>query len=120
MDFNLEMQKVVESVEDSLACSLVGFDGICVGTYIKPNAVLDTELMGAELSGLLSQLRHSSTVQETGEPDEFFYSSEKCKMLLRVITPDYFVALAIGPEGLVGKARHKLRLLSAGIKDELL
>ena len=120
MDFNLEMKKVVDGVEHSLACSLVGFDGICVGTYIKPDAALDTELMGAELSGLLNQLRHSSTVQETGEPDEFFYASDKFKMLFRVITPEYFVALAIGPEGLVGKARYKLNLLSAAIKAELL
>jgi len=120
VDFNLEMQKVVESVEHGLACSLVGFDGISVGTYIKPDTAIDTELMGAELSGLLSQLRHSSTVQETGEPDEFFYSSESCKMVFRVITPDYFVALAVGPEGLVGKARFKLKLLSAAIREELL
>jgi len=120
VDFNLEMQKVVESVEHSLACCLIGFHGIGVGAYVKPDAELDIELMGAELSGLLSQLRHSATVRETGEPDEFFYSSEKCRMIFRVVTPDYFIALALGSEGLTGKARHKLKILSSGIKDELL
>jgi len=120
VDFNSEMQKIVEKIDHGMACSLIGFDGIAVGSFRKPDEKVDIEMMGAELSGLLNQLRRSSTAQEFGEPDEFFYSSDDIKVVFRIVTHEYFVALVMGPQGLVGKGRYLLKLADAGLKKELL
>jgi len=114
------MKRMVEHLDHAVACSLIGFDGITVGSYSKPDVELDSELMGAELSALFNQLRHSSTAQQSGEPEEFFYGTERFKVVFRVVTPDYFVALVLDEGGLVGKARYKLRLMEPGLKEELL
>jgi hypothetical protein len=40
-------------------------------------------------------------------------------MLIRVVSPEYFVALAIRPDGNFGKGRYLLRLVAPKLQAEI-
>jgi hypothetical protein len=56
---------------------------------------------------------------EAGETREVAFRSEKMTTLIRVINKGYFVAVAIEPEGNVGKSRFLLRIIAPRLAEEL-
>ncbi len=119
MNFEQTFQKLLERLDHSLAMMLMGVDGISVVSQAKPGVTLELELMGAEISAVLSQLRHLSFVSQFGETNEFVFRSDKTTILLTMVTHDYFVALVMSPECHVGKGRHLLRMLQPELLTEL-
>jgi hypothetical protein len=46
-------------------------------------------------------------------------SSEKVVTLMRLVSPEYFLVLAMKPEGNYGKGRYILRITAPKVKAEL-
>ena len=78
MSFRTHLESVVNQVDGSLACSVMGFDGISVDTHQNEEAV-ELELNGAwiEYANLLSQLRQAAEVLKTGDVQEVSINSER-------------------------------------------
>jgi hypothetical protein len=56
---------------------------------------------------------------EAGDAREVAFRSEKMTTLIRVINKGYFVAVALEPEGNLGKSRFLLRLIAPKLAEEL-
>jgi predicted regulator of Ras-like GTPase activity (Roadblock/LC7/MglB family) len=120
MSFRAHLESVVNQVDGALACSVMGFDGISVETYQKDEAG-ELELNGAwvEYANLLTQLKNAADVLKTGAVTELSVNSEKVLTIIRLVSPEYFLVLALRSEGNYGKGRYVLRVTAPKVRAEL-
>ncbi|HEX8704515.1 MAG TPA: hypothetical protein VF815_37130 [Myxococcaceae bacterium] len=120
MSFRAHLESVVNQVDGALACSVMGFDGISVETYQKDEAG-ELELNGAwvEYANLLTQLKNAADVLKTGAVTELSVNSDKVMTIIRLVSQDYFLVLALKAEGNYGKGRYVLRVTAPKVKAEL-
>jgi predicted regulator of Ras-like GTPase activity (Roadblock/LC7/MglB family) len=120
MSFRAHLESVVNQVDGALACSVMGFDGISVETYQKDEAG-ELELNGAwvEYANLLTQLKNAADVLKTGAVTELSVNSEKVLTIIRLVSPEYFLVLALKAEGNYGKGRYVLRVTAPKVRAEL-
>lgn len=124
MDFREQLEAVVNAVDGAVACSLMGFDGIAVETHqpqFRAEFAAAVDLSGAlvEYGSLLVQLRNAAEALKTGAVTEVSVNSDKLLTIMRQVTPDYFVVLALTPSGNFGKGRYALRLAAPKLAKEL-
>jgi predicted regulator of Ras-like GTPase activity (Roadblock/LC7/MglB family) len=120
MSFRAHLESVVNQVDGALACSVMGFDGIAVETHQKEEAT-GLELSGTwvEYANLLGQLRQAAEALKTGAVQEVSVNSERVLTLMRLISPEYFLVLALRADGNYGKGRYVLRVTAPRIRAEL-
>jgi len=120
MSFQAHLESVVAQVEGALACSVMGFDGIAVETHQVPAAeAMELPTALVEFTNVLSQLRTAADSLKTGGVEELCIQTEKLTTVMRLVSPEYFLALAIKPEGNPGKGRYVLRITAPKIRLEL-
>lgn len=124
MSFLPHLEAVVNQVEGAIACSVMGFDGIAVETHQAPalvNDAADVDLQTAwvEYANLLAQLKNQAESMKTGGVAELSVNTEKLITVMRLVTPEYFVVLAMKPSGNYGKGRYLLRLAAPKLKADL-
>jgi predicted regulator of Ras-like GTPase activity (Roadblock/LC7/MglB family) len=120
MSFRAHLESVVNQVDGALACSVMGFDGISVETYQKDEAG-ELELNGAwvEYANLLTQLKNAADVLKTGAVTELSVNSDRVITIIRLVSPEYFLVLALKAEGNYGKGRYVLRVTAPKVRAEL-
>ena len=120
MSFRAHLESVVNQVDGALACSVMGFDGISVETFQKDEAG-ELELNGAwvEYANLLTQLKNAADVLKTGAVTELSVNSDRVMTIIRLVSQDYFLVLALKAEGNYGKGRYVLRVTAPKVKAEL-
>lgn len=120
MSFQSHLESVVSQVDGALACSVMGFDGIAVQSHQVDGAdELDLTAALIEFTNVLSQLKSAAEALKTGGVQEISINTEKVVTLMRLISPEYFIALALKPEGNYGKGRYVLRITAPKIRSEL-
>jgi predicted regulator of Ras-like GTPase activity (Roadblock/LC7/MglB family) len=120
MSFLPHLQQIVSQVEGALACSVMGLDGIAVETHEVPAAAeLDLTAAWIELLAPVKQLKDAAELLKTGSVQEVCVSSEKVITLMRMVSPEYFLVLALKPEGNYGRGRYALRVTAPKVKAEL-
>ena len=118
--FQAHLKKLVESTDGGVAGLLMGFDGIAVDTYAAPNSgAPDINTIGMEFSFLLTQVKKAAESLELGGVTELTVRTEKLTILMRILSKEYFVALALRSEGNFGKGRFLLRVVGPQIQTEL-
>jgi predicted regulator of Ras-like GTPase activity (Roadblock/LC7/MglB family) len=117
--FKDALRDVVEHTPGGLASLLMGFDGIAVETHVREGADVEIETMGMEFSVVLKSMIHAVEAVKAGAAREVAVQSEKLTLLVRVLNGDYFLALALAPDGNYGKARFLLRLAAPKILSSL-
>jgi predicted regulator of Ras-like GTPase activity (Roadblock/LC7/MglB family) len=121
MAFLPHLKSVVEQVDGAVACSVMGFDGIPVETH-QAGALDDIELNNTwvEYGNVLTQLKTAAEILKTGGVQEVSVNAEKVVTLMRLVTDEYFLVLAMKPTANYGKGRYALRLAAPKVKAELL
>ena len=117
--FREGLQKIVDNVEGGLAGVLMGFDGIAVDTYAPTAPAFDVQTIGMEFSFILTQVRKAAEILEVGRVRELAIKAEQLTVLIRVLSDEYFVALALKPNGNYGKGRYLLRVVAPKMAAEL-
>jgi predicted regulator of Ras-like GTPase activity (Roadblock/LC7/MglB family) len=120
MSFLTVLQDVVRSVDGALACSVMGFDGISVENF-QVDGAGDLELQSTlvEYAAILSQAKNAAELLKTGAVNEVSINSDQVLTIMRLVSPDYFLVLALGSGGNYGKGRYALRIAAPRIRDEL-
>ncbi len=118
MSFRQHLEGVCQGVEGAIACSLMGADGIEVETHVVAGAQVEKSLF-VEYSGLLRTARDAATEHEVGGVAEVSVNTDKLVTVARVVSPEYFMVVALKPEGNYGKARYLLRITAPKVRAEL-
>ncbi len=119
MAFRDQLERICSAVEGAVACSVIGFDGIAIDTYEGQATDLDLPSLLVEYTTLLNQVRAAAGVLQSGDVRELVISTDRLTALSRPLSNEYFVVLALSPEGNWGKARYMLRVVSPDLQREL-
>src|ERR1043165_7986554 len=110
---------MVDNVDGGLAAVVMGLDGIPVDTYIKLADRVDVNTVAMEFSFILSQVRKAGDSLAVGNLEELSVKAQRLLLVCRMISPQYFLALVMGPEGNFGKARYLARLAHPALVAQL-
>jgi predicted regulator of Ras-like GTPase activity (Roadblock/LC7/MglB family) len=125
MSFRETLEHICRQVDGALGASLMGYDGIAVDNHeVDPSRLAnppDVNINSAmvEYSSIFGQIRTAAAQLQAGEASEFSLLTQKVAAVGRAISPDYFVVVALSPQGNIGKARYALRVNVAKLAAEL-
>ncbi len=113
------LKKVVDNVDGGLAAVIMGLDGIPVETYVRHADRVDVNTVAMEFSFILGQVRKAGDSLEVGKLEELAVKAQGLLLVCRMISPQYFVAVALAPDGNFGKCRYLMRLATPTLVAEL-
>ena len=113
------LKKVVDNVEGGIAAVIMGLDGIPVETYVRQSDRVDVNTVAMEFSFILTQVRKAGESLAVGNLEELSVKAQRLMLICRMISPQYFVAIAMAPEGNFGKARYLARLAQPALVAQL-
>ena len=119
MSFKEVLEKMSHRIDGVLGAVVIGEDGIIAERYVV-DAAFDMELASVEYVGGCRDIKRASESLESGEVEEVDIITEKTRMLLRNISPGYFIILMMGPGGSIGKGRYELKKASYELAPEFL
>ncbi len=113
------LKKVVDNLDGGMAAIVMGLDGIPVESYIKAADRIDVNTVAMEFSFILSQIRKAGDSLAVGGLEELSVKAQQLTLVCRMLSPQYFVAIAMAPEGNFGKCRYLVRLAQPALAAEL-
>ncbi len=117
--FREMLQELVERTDGGVAGLLMASDGIAIDQYSTGEGPFDIESVGMEYSVVLKGIQRAAEMLDTGATNEVSVKTERLTTVVRMLTDEYFVALAVEPGGNVGKARYVLRVSAPKLIENL-
>ena len=104
------LDAIIERTEGSLGALIMGTDGIAVEKMIgEAGAEANLDVAAAEFTSLVRGAQRAGTDTGLGGLRELVVALDQAVMVMRLLSREYFVVLAINPEGNLGRARYELR-----------
>ena len=104
------LETIIERTEGSLGALIMGVDGIAVERSLKQaGQEANLDVAAAEFTSLVRNAQRAGKDTGLGNLHELVVSLDDAVILMRLLGRDYFVVLAIQPEGNLGRARFELR-----------
>jgi predicted regulator of Ras-like GTPase activity (Roadblock/LC7/MglB family) len=113
------LKKVVDNVDGGIAAVVMGLDGIPVETYVKHDDRVDVNTVAMEFSFIISQVRKAGDSLAVGSLEELSIRAQRLTLICRMLSPQYFVAIALAPEGNFGKCRYLVRMTTPQLAAQL-
>lgn len=113
------LRKVVDNVDGAIAAVIMGLDGIPVDSYVRQANAVDVTTVGMEFSFILGQVRKAGDSLQVGGLEELSVKAQRLLLVCRMVSPQYFVAIAMSPEGNFGKARYLARMAQPALVAQL-
>lgn len=108
--FNENLREIQEKTEGCLGVLIMGMDGIAVEELWNADgreANLDVAV--AEFTALVRNANRTSNDMGLGGLRELVVLCDTASFVLRLVNQDYFIVLAMHPEGNLGRGRYELR-----------
>jgi len=116
--FRDTLQTMLDGCDGAVAGVVMGFDGIAVES-VSRHPDLDVQTVSMEFSFVLTQVRKAAEILEVGGLEEVSVRSEKLTFIIRVLNDEYFLGLALRPEGNFGKGRFLMRMAVPDLRTQL-
>jgi predicted regulator of Ras-like GTPase activity (Roadblock/LC7/MglB family) len=113
------LQDLVDRTDGGVAGLLMASDGIAIDQYSTGDEPFDIESVGMEYSVVLKGVQRAAEMLDTGSTQEVSIKTERLTTVVRMLSDEYFVALAVAPGGNVGKARFLLRTSAPKLIENL-
>jgi len=85
----------------------------------EASGAFEDETVGMEYSVILKEIRKAAEMLDAGSAREVAIQAERLTTVIRLINDEYFVALAMRPDGNYGKARFLLRTSASKLAADL-
>jgi len=117
--FAEHLKRVVDNVDGGIAGLIMGLDGIAVEQYVRDGGRVDINTIGMEFSFILTQVRKAAEILQVGGVQEVAIRAERLTLIIRMLSDDYFFAVAVDPAGNFGKCRFLMRSTAGRLSAEL-
>src|SRR5579863_8207030 len=117
--FQDALRAIVEGTEGAVAGLVMDSEGIAVDSYARADAPFDITTVGIEYGVVLGSIKRAAESLEAGSAREVAIGTEKMITLIRTLGETYFLALAIRPDGNLGKGRFLMRTAAPKLLAEL-
>jgi predicted regulator of Ras-like GTPase activity (Roadblock/LC7/MglB family) len=124
MSFDSILRTIVDGCGGGLAAALLGNDGIPIEQVVAERAgealgEEDVTAAGVEFGRILDEMRKAADAISGGAVHEAVVTLARFTLVLRPVDGDTFLALALAPDGNLGKARYLIRRHLFALRDEL-
>jgi predicted regulator of Ras-like GTPase activity (Roadblock/LC7/MglB family) len=117
--FKTALQTIVEKTDGSLGALIMGADGLSVEKFFnREGAEANLDVAAAEFTSLVRSASKSGSDLDLGAPRELVVTLGKVMFAMRLFNKDYFVVLALKPEGNLGRGRYELRKAELALANE--
>jgi len=106
--FSEILERIVTETDGGLDAVLMGYDGIAIDQFCLPGEQADLQLVAIEYANVLKEIRKTTEILDIGDMEEVAIKTERYQVVVRIITPEYFVAMTLRRNGNFGKARYLL------------
>jgi predicted regulator of Ras-like GTPase activity (Roadblock/LC7/MglB family) len=113
------LREIVDKTEGGVAGVIMDSEGIAVESYARDGAAFDINVVGIEFGVILSSIQRATESLEAGRASEVAIGTDKLLTLIRTLGESYFLALAMKPDGNVGKGRFLMRTAAPKLMTEL-
>ena len=104
------LETIMERTEGGLGVLIMGTDGISVERLLREaGQEANLDIAAAEFTSLVKNAQKAGKDTGLGNLRELVVSLEGAVVLMRLLGRDYFVVLALTPDGNLGRARFELR-----------
>ena len=104
------LETIMERTEGSLGALIMGLDGISVEKVLgDAGAEANLDVAAAEFTSLVRSAQRAGNDTGLGNLKELVISLDEAVVVMRLLSRDYFVVLALNPEGNIGRGRFELR-----------
>ncbi|HSQ19195.1 MAG TPA: roadblock/LC7 domain-containing protein [Blastocatellia bacterium] len=119
MGFTETLTEIANRIEGCAAVVILGIDGIPIERHVRDvDTSLDLETVAAEFTTLVRRSIRTASDTELGEMREMVFATDSMSFLLRPITSEYFLLLALKQGGNIGRARFELRKAQLAMEAE--
>ena len=117
--FKEALTNIIERTEGALAALIMGTDGIAVEKVLLPEGGdANLDVAAAEITSLVRNAQRTGGDTGLGDLRELFTCYADMTLVARLFTRDYFVVLALRPDGNIGRARFELRKAELSLARE--
>lgn len=117
--FKQTLKDIQEKTEGCLGVAIMGMDGIPVEQIWQPEgADLNLDVAIAEFTTLLRNTKRTSDELGLKNLLELSVLCGSAYFIMRLINQDYFLVLAMHPEGNFGRGRYELRRAEMILESE--
>jgi predicted regulator of Ras-like GTPase activity (Roadblock/LC7/MglB family) len=117
--FDKILQRIVDETGGGIGAVLMGYDGIAIEQYFAPGEQVDLQMIAIEYANVLKEIRKTAEILNVGDMEEVSIKTDRFHIVVRIITPDYFVAMTLRRDGNFGKARYMLTRETGNLVSEL-
>lgn len=117
--FKETLNGIIERTQGALAAMILGTDGIAVEKVLRPEgsrAKLDA--VAAEFTTLVRTAQRAGVDTALGRLNELVVTLDGMQILVRLFNEEYFILLAVKPDGDVGRGRFELRKAELALAHE--
>lgn len=117
--FKQKLTRVVNNVDGTLGCMLIGFDGIPIDSVFDGQEMPQMNAVAVELSNLLDKFRRLQ-IYDVGEVNEVSITLGEVTALARVVANEYLLILALDVDADVNRGQTMLRLIAPFVEREMI
>lgn len=104
------LDSIIDRTEGSLGALIMGTDGIAVEKVIgQAGSEANLDVAAAEFTSLVRGAQRAGNDTGLGGLRELVVALESAVMVMRLLSRDYFIVLAMNSEGNLGRGRYELR-----------
>ena len=109
MIFEEVLRNIAQGTNGVQGAVIMGMDGIPIGEHlVEPQCSIQT--VGIEYASAIKSIQNASESLSAGEVQEVLINTRSGIFLLRLITAEYFIAVALSHDANCGKARYLLKI----------
>lgn len=114
------LRNILSRVEGSVGALIMGLDGIAVEQIQgdQPSVGEKLNMVAAAHATLLKNSMRMSSDVGVGALNELTVMSSEMTLVMKLINREYFLLVAIHPEGNLGRARFELRKAQLRLEEE--
>ena len=83
------------------------------------DAAIDIQIIAVELATILEGIKSAADSMQAGALEELTINTGGALVILRIVNPEYFLAMAFKSTANFGKARYYMRLAAPKLKEQL-
>lgn len=116
--FEEKLSQIVDNVEGTLGCLLIGFDGIPIERVLSDDAFPEMEDVAVELSNLLDDFERLQSYG-LGELDAVSVAMGEVTTLARIVADEYLLMLVLRSDADVMRGQNMLQLVAPYVEREI-
>jgi predicted regulator of Ras-like GTPase activity (Roadblock/LC7/MglB family) len=108
--FKEPLDAILQRTDGSIGALIMGRDGIAVERALDKEArEANLDVAAAEFTSLVRSAQRTAGDTGLGSLREIVIGLDKATVVMRMLSEEYFLVLALSPEGNIGRGRFELR-----------